>query len=222
MRLVVIRGIAKRHLHSLGSQRETNYSKNIDFRLQRSIRRCRRCSDIHSQYLHSQLYNVCIGSVFKNSQALLFNKLNCDLPHSNCDMYVFQSQRARLHSGTRLNADFSRSVPGNTQPDPTDSSDSDSDKEDSILRPALEAVTPNVEPPHRVSIVPGKGPPPEPPVDCCMSGCANCVWIQYCEELKHYFIDETGQELAKKAIENIENPGLKMFLKVELGFIWVI
>ena len=219
IRLVVIRGIAKRHQHTLGSKRETNYSKSIDFRLNRSIRQCRRCSDIHSQYLYGQLYKVCCGGVYKNSQALLFNKLNCNLSQSNCDMYVFQSRRARLHSGTHLNVDFGRSVPGNTQPDPADSSDSDSDKEDIILRPALEAVTPNLEPPHHVSIVPGKGPPPEPPVDCCMSGCANCVWIQYCEELKHYFIDGTGQELAKEAIENIENPGLKMFLKVELGFI---
>ncbi|KAK7507876.1 hypothetical protein BaRGS_00000841 [Batillaria attramentaria] len=64
-------------------------------------------------------------------------------------------------------------------------------------------------------VVPGKGPPPEPPVDCCMSGCANCVWILYAEELKDYYSD--GGEAARQALEQIENPSLKAFLKLELG-----
>ena len=253
-RYLLIRDIARRHLHRLARQGEPKNSKSFDSMLKKSSRLNRRhgsCSDIHthSQYLHGQpsdrLLKVCNSSVLKNSKALLFNKFKhslpqskCDimccifksqraslhsgtsLPQSNCDImrYIFKFQRASLHSGTSLNTDRISTL-GYIQPDPTESSDSDSDREDGILRPALEAVTPNVEPPHRVSIVPGKGPPSEPPVDCCMSGCANCVWIQYCEELKHYFSDGMGQEIAKEAIENIENPGLKMFLKVELGFI---
>ena len=228
-RYLLIRDIARRHLHRLARQGETKNSKSFDSMLKKSSRLYRRhgsCSDIHthSQYLHGQpsdrLLKVCNSNVLKNSKALLFNKFKHSLPQSNCDImcYIFIPQRASLHSGTSLNTDCG-STPGNIQPDPTESSNSDSDREDSDLRPALEAITPNVEPPHRVSIVPGKGPPPEPPVDCCMSGCANCVWIQYCEELKHYFSDGMGQEIAKEAIENIENPGLKMFLKVELGFI---
>ena len=67
-------------------------------------------------------------------------------------------------------------------------------------------------------IIPGKGMPPEPPVDCCMSGCANCVWIMYANELKQYY-EKDGTERAKKEIEKIENPSLKMFLKLELGLL---
>ncbi|XP_061180961.1 uncharacterized protein LOC133189593 [Saccostrea echinata] len=67
-------------------------------------------------------------------------------------------------------------------------------------------------------IVLGKGMPPEPPVDCCMSGCANCVWIMYANELRNYY-KKDGNERAKKEIEKIENPSLKMFLKLELGLL---
>lgn len=94
--------------------------------------------------------------------------------------------------------------------------DEDTDRH---IKPALDSVTSDVPVPKFVYIVPGKGPPPEPPVDCCMSGCANCVWIQYAEELKKYFSVEEGNELAKKAIDQIENPGLQMFLKLELGLL---
>lgn len=94
--------------------------------------------------------------------------------------------------------------------------DSDSDNH---IRPALDAHTPIKPSPHYVNIVPGKGPPPEPPVDCCMSGCANCVWIQYAEELKKYFSESEGNAIMIEALEQIENPGLKMFLKMELGLL---
>ena len=204
---------------------ETKHSKRFHWRLKRSVQLCIRhgsYSDIpcHIQHLHRQpsnkLYKLCNVSVLKNSnyKALLLS--NIGLPHLNCDImqHMFLPKRAKLHSGTCFNSD-SRSTTGDIQPE---SMGSDSDTEDSFLRPALEALTPNIEPPHHVNIVPGKGPPPEPPVDCCMSGCANCVWIQYCEELKHYYSDGMGQELARKAIETIDNEGLKMFLKVELGF----
>lgn len=62
----------------------------------------------------------------------------------------------------------------------------------------------------------GKGPPPTPPINCCMSACTNCVWLLYAEELKTYYAD--GGRSAKEAIEEIENPSLKAFLKLELGF----
>ena len=42
------------------------------------------------------------------------------------------------------------------------------------------------------SIVPGKGPPPELPTKCCQSGCANCVWIQYAEDVAKYYKDGGG------------------------------
>ncbi|GFO39346.1 oxidoreductase-like domain-containing protein 1 [Plakobranchus ocellatus] len=66
-----------------------------------------------------------------------------------------------------------------------------------------------------VTVVPGKGLPPEPPTTCCGTGCANCVWIAYAEELKEYYKD--GGEQARKALENIDDQSLKMFIKLELG-----
>ena len=98
--------------------------------------------------------------------------------------------------------------------------DNQSDDEDvPEFKAALSAITPNNPSPSQVDVVPGKGPPPEPPVNCCMSGCANCVWIQYAEELRDYFSAEEGNIRAKEAIEKIDNPGLQMFLKLELGLL---
>lgn len=67
-------------------------------------------------------------------------------------------------------------------------------------------------------VIPGKGMPPEPPVDCCMSGCANCVWIMYADEVRKYY-EKDGNDRAKKEIDKIDNPSLKMFLKLELGLL---
>ena len=153
----------------------------------------------------------------KNARNYLHSKIKssiCDRANSD----IFRTNILRLHTVSSLNSKVSDSK---AEPDmnESESSDIESDLEDPNLRAALDAVTPNTEPPHFVNIVPGKGPPPEPPLDCCMSGCANCVWIQYCEDLKHYFADGAGNDIAREAIDNIENEGLKMFLKVELGFI---
>lgn len=55
-----------------------------------------------------------------------------------------------------------------------------------------------------------------PPDNCCCQGCDNCVWIQYCEELVEYFQD--GGDRAKKEIDQlIDDPSLKMFIKMELA-----
>ena len=141
----------------------------------------------------------------KNARNYLHSKIKssiCDRSYSD----IFRINILKLHSKSK--------------PDMKESESPDSESDlDPNLRAALDAVTPNTEPPHFVNIVPGKGPPPDPPLDCCMSGCANCVWIQYCEDLKHYFADGAGNDIAREAIDNIENEGLKMFLKVELGFI---
>ena len=55
---------------------------------------------------------------------------------------------------------------------------------------------------------------PPPPTDCCMSGCANCVWVLYAEELAGIYKD--GGKAAEKVLKAIEDPGLKIFLSLEL------
>lgn len=57
-----------------------------------------------------------------------------------------------------------------------------------------------------------------------MEGCANCVWIDYCQELMEIYQD--GGEKARAEIERlISDPSLKMFLKMELNhkyFVFVV
>lgn len=57
---------------------------------------------------------------------------------------------------------------------------------------------------------------PEEPTDCCMSGCANCVWIQYAEELKSKFFS-SDEELRSIIMNKISDPNMKMFLSLELN-----
>ncbi|RDD38206.1 Oxidoreductase-like domain-containing protein 1 [Trichoplax sp. H2] len=57
--------------------------------------------------------------------------------------------------------------------------------------------------------------PPELPVTCCMSGCANCVWLKYCEELVEYYKGDKSH--AKQALEKIDDPSIKALIKLELG-----
>ena len=55
----------------------------------------------------------------------------------------------------------------------------------------------------------------DPPTNCCMSGCSNCVWIAYAENLAKLSVD--GGEQAKKIIEqHVSDPCLKAFLLTEL------
>ena len=55
---------------------------------------------------------------------------------------------------------------------------------------------------------------PDPPTTCCMSGCANCVWIDYAKELAAIYKD--GGLAAEKVMKTIEDPSLKIFLSLEL------
>uniref|UniRef100_A0A1B0CY19 Oxidoreductase-like domain-containing protein n=1 Tax=Lutzomyia longipalpis TaxID=7200 RepID=A0A1B0CY19_LUTLO len=56
---------------------------------------------------------------------------------------------------------------------------------------------------------------PDEPTNCCMSGCANCVWIEYARELTRIYRD--GGEKARKLITNrITDPNIRTFLEMEL------
>lgn len=55
---------------------------------------------------------------------------------------------------------------------------------------------------------------PDPPTNCCMSGCANCVWIEYAKQLEQILQDRT--EATRHILDVVEDPSLKIFLSIEL------
>lgn len=58
---------------------------------------------------------------------------------------------------------------------------------------------------------------PEAPVSCCMSGCSNCVWITYAEEMAKLYRD--GGDKARTIInKEVTDPCLKAFLLMELKY----
>ena len=66
-----------------------------------------------------------------------------------------------------------------------------------------------------------KDAPPQLSGFCCGSGCQNCVWLQYAEELVNYYgrnSKKGSHELRKvlNEIEKLEDENLKAFIKMEL------
>lgn len=64
---------------------------------------------------------------------------------------------------------------------------------------------------------------PPVPVTCCGSGCQNCVWVEYAQDLLRYYAKkysdgETGLKKALKEIEKIDDENLKAFIRMEIGF----
>lgn len=55
----------------------------------------------------------------------------------------------------------------------------------------------------------------EEPTTCCMSGCANCVWIQYAEKLSET-MNGSSEEVQKIIMEKVTDPNMRAFLSMEL------
>lgn len=56
---------------------------------------------------------------------------------------------------------------------------------------------------------------PPPPTNCCMSGCANCVWIQYAEEVSSKL--RGGSDAVREIImKEVQDPNMRSFLEMEL------
>lgn len=64
---------------------------------------------------------------------------------------------------------------------------------------------------------------PKVPLICCGSGCSNCIWIQYAEDLVKYY-ESLGEKKEKalqdalSKIEKIEDVNLRDFLTMEIKF----
>ncbi|NWY47043.1 OXLD1 protein, partial [Sylvia atricapilla] len=62
---------------------------------------------------------------------------------------------------------------------------------------------------------PAAPPMPPPPTHCCGTGCPNCVWLGYVEELLERHRDGGAQALA--AVEqHVEDENIKMILRMEI------
>ncbi|TRY71080.1 hypothetical protein TCAL_10320, partial [Tigriopus californicus] len=64
--------------------------------------------------------------------------------------------------------------------------------------------------------------PPDLPVHCCMSGCANCVWLEYAEEVVKYYERKGAKlkldQLLQDIEDNLNDEMIKAFVKMEIKF----
>ena len=60
--------------------------------------------------------------------------------------------------------------------------------------------------------------PPDAPTTCCMSGCANCVWLDHAEDLLKYY-DQKGlpkDQVLKEIESQVSDPMIKAFVLLEI------
>ena len=63
-----------------------------------------------------------------------------------------------------------------------------------------------------------KDNPPDAPTTCCMSGCANCVWLDHAEDLLKYY-DQKGlpkDQVLKEIESQVSDPMIKAFVLLEI------
>ena len=62
--------------------------------------------------------------------------------------------------------------------------------------------------------------PPALPTDCCNSGCANCVWLDYSEEVVSYYRRQGRgvalEDLLQTVSKNVDDPMVRAFVQMEL------
>lgn len=67
----------------------------------------------------------------------------------------------------------------------------------------------------------GKLLKPEP-ANCCGSGCQNCAWLKYADDLLDYYkeLDKKQEGITRilDEIEKLDDPNLKAYLKMEINF----
>lgn len=54
------------------------------------------------------------------------------------------------------------------------------------------------------------------PTTCCMSGCVNCVWIQYAEKLSKSLANSNEDDVKKIIMEKVRDENMRAFLNMEL------
>ena len=128
----------------------------------------------------------------------------------NCRTFIQKASGLHLKFSSHSFTNESRSTPCINQRHYSSTPEEKTD-------PHIEVYADNKKSPQHQTekVIPGKGPPPELPVYCCMSGCENCVWLTYADELVNYYKDG-GPKVFDAIDEHVDDANLKAYLMFEL------